>query len=817
MVLGSAQYKRQDDEIPGDELLVHDSMCDLSTPSGGVGGGGSSSGGGHVRFVDSTIRYHITGTSYWHGRSGLEKGLIILTLVLALFCTVMLVVVSSNVHDRQLHYLSHESRNNKLCLTPECVKVAANILSAADLKADPCVDFYQYACAGWEKITPIPDGRTSWSMFEKLWEGNQLIMKNALDEGIENGPAKAKSEAEVKVMDYYQSCIDVNGTIEKLGGKPLLDMIDSVKIGGWPIMDQDSQPSIKDKETFQTRLQYLQNDFQSSGFFSWSVGEDDKNSTIHVIQIDQGGLSLPTRDNYLDVNDTPIVEAFRELIVEVTKLLVIDKEKIGFVSREREDQIRRQAQGIVDFETKLANITIPSAKRRNEEDLYHNMTVGELEKTVTFLNWTNFLNNVFQKVGRKITPEEKIVVYAPEYLTNLTALIETYLNDTELQLDLENYMIMQLVKSYRPALAKRYRNSGKALEKALLGKESHPERWRVCVSDTDSVMGFALGAMFIRSSFNGNSKPEAQAMIDGIKTAFKKRMVGLEWMDEETRAAAVVKADAITDMIGFPDYILNKEDIDAKYADFRVNKSEYFENNIRFHRYLQMENLAKIDKPVNRTKWSMSPPTVNAYYTPTKNQIVFPAGLLQIPFFNLDYPRSLNYGAMGVVMGHELSHAFDDQGREYDEKGNMREWWLNSTLQEFNNRTACMEQQYSSYKSGETNVRGGKTLGENIADNGGMKAAFYAYQEWLKTNGIAEEQPLPGVNMTHNKLFFLSFSQVWCSKQTPQAKKLQVQDDPHAPARFRVIGVLSNSKEFAETFECPIDSPMNPAHKCEVW
>jgi endothelin-converting enzyme len=253
-------------------------------------------------------------------------------------------------------------------------------------------------------------------------------------------------------------------------------------------------------------------------------------------------------------------------------------------------------------------------------------------------------------------------------------------------------------------------------------------------------------------------------------------------MDETTRQAALVKAKAITDMIGFPDYILEAEALNKKYARLEVAENEYFENAVRFHNFSFVENLEKLDQVVNRSRWSMTPPTVNAYYTPTKNQIVFPAGLLQvseassagskfllplpsspsqIPFFSANFPNSLNFGAMGVVMGHELSHAFDDQGREYDADGNMRDWWNNRTLLEFKNRTACMEQQYSAYDvGGRENVSGAQTLGENIADNGGLTAAFYAYQDWLRKKGIEAEQPLPGVELTHNQLFFLSFSQV---------------------------------------------------------
>lgn len=350
-------------------------------------------------------------------------------------------------------------------------------------------------------------------------------------------------------------------------------------------------------------------------------------------------------------------------------------------------------------------------------------------------------------------------------------------------------------------------------------------------------------------------------MIQRVKHAFRRRLLHLKWMDEDTRKEAIKKADAITDMIGYPEYILRDPGrLNAKYARLEVTPTNYFGNVVRNRKFVLDEEMRKLSKPVNRTKWGMTPPAVNAYYTPTKNQIVFPAGILQSPFFNAEYPNSLNFGAMGVVMGHELSHAFDNSGREYDENGNLREWWNNATLSKFKNRTECFVDQYSKYeilKSGgwkeekkpntgkstdpevEAVVSGKQTLGENIADNGGLKAAYYAYLSWQheqhqksrhaqadaagriyfeEDKNYKPDLPLPGLQeLTHDQLFFISFSQVWCSKYTPQASKLQTLEDSHSPARFRVIGVLSNSIEFSKAFKCPSDSPMNPTKKCEVW
>ncbi|RWS12030.1 endothelin-converting enzyme 2-like protein [Dinothrombium tinctorium] len=351
--------------------------------------------------------------------------------------------------------------------------------------------------------------------------------------------------------------------------------------------------------------------------------------------------------------------------------------------------------------------------------------------------------------------------------------------------------------------------------KSIWGSEGSESPWRYCVSDTNNVMGFALGAMFVQNVFHGDSKPMAELMIAEIKSAFIENLPNLKWMDAETRKLAKEKADAITDMIGFPDFILNPEKLDEKYEGLNFAEDEYFENNVKFNMFSLKKNIKKIGKPANRSEWEMTPPTVNAYYTPTKNQIVFPAGILQAPFYDVNYPKSLNFGAMGVVMGHELTHAFDDQGREYDKSGNLHHWWKNSTIKNFEERIKCFIDQYNAYEVNGDHINGKQTLGENIADNGGLKAAFHAFEGWMKTHPV--ELPLPGLNLTNRQLFFIGFAQVWCSVTTPEALKLQILNDPHSPAQFRVIGTVSNSYEFAKEFNCKPGSPMNPVKKCEVW
>jgi len=776
-------------------LASSDHLCE---PPDDGGGGGA---GGRVRFVNSTVRYHMASgaaQTLWTGRTSLEKILMVLVTGLILTVSVLFIVIGKEEET----VTEIQKSDSKYCLSSECVKVAAAIISDLDDETDPCDDFYKHACGGWEKLNPIPDGHSSWSIFEKILEGNQLVMKNVLENATsikdDTKSEGVNTDAKRKAHNYYTSCMDPNGTIESLGGKPLLEML-RTHLVGWHLLqrlppptapagdptelsqqdqgheDQDEKDVVKN---FTAKVAMVHHDLHSEGFFTWLVGEDDHNSSLHVIQVDQGGLTLPNREHYLSTNDTKIVDALKAIMFRHIMLLIKDdtpeedaSADMPIIDAQWKQRIREEINLVVEFETRLANITIPADRKREDSGSSSRKNMGELGQDLTFLNWTAYFQNAFDRINHSISNETEVVVYGSRYLQGLSELIWEYQNTTQGRRTLDSYMKWHVIKFARSALSEPYRDAGKILEKALLGKEGHTERWRECVSDTDVALGYALGAMFVRHVFHRESKEEAQGMIDSIKMAFEHRLGTLKWMDDTTREAALVKAQAISDMIGYPSFIEDETALDAKYSDLKIDPNDYFGNGMASRNFGFLDNMRKLEKLVNRTKWSMTPPTVNAYYTPTKNQIVFPAGILQSPFFNVRYPKSINYGAMGVVMGHELSHAFDDQGREYDEIGNMRNWWNNATLVQFKFRTKCIEDQYSGYRVLAQNVSGSLTLGENIADNGGLQTAYYAYKAWLKKQDFDQEQPLPGLKHTHDQLFFLSFAQVWCSAATPQAKK----------------------------------------------
>ncbi|XP_048361929.1 endothelin-converting enzyme 2 isoform X2 [Sphaerodactylus townsendi] len=672
------------------------------------------------------------------------------------------------------------------CLTEACIIVASKILEALDRETNPCDDFYQYACGGWIKRNPLPDGRSKWSTFNSIWDQNQAIMKHLL----ENTSFNSTSEAERKTQRFYLSCLKEQ-KIEELGSQPLMDLIE--KIGGWNITGSWNQTNFMDI------LKLVSGTFRASPFFTVFMGADSKSSNSNIIQVDQSGLFLPSRDYYLNrTANEKVLAAYLEYMVELGTLL-------GGAKASTEEQMQQ----VLELEIQLANLTVPQDERRDDEKIYHKLTIAELQVLAPAIDWLDFMSYFLSPL--ELTDAEPVVVYGREYLQQVSQLI----NATNKSV-LNNYLIWNLVQKTASSLDQRFETAQEKLLETLYGtKKSCTPRWQTCISNTDDTLGFALGALFVKATFDRHSKEIAEDMIAEIRTAFEESLGLLDWMDAKTRQAAKEKADSIYDMIGFPEFILDDKELDDVYDGYEVSEDSFFQNMLNFYNFSGRFMADQLRKPPNRDQWSMTPQTVNAYYLPTKNGIVFPAGILQAPFYARDHPKALNFGGIGVVMGHELTHAFDDQGREYDKEGNLCPWWQNSSLEAFKNRMECMTEQYGRFLVNGEHVNGKQTLGENIADNGGLKTAYNAYKAWLKKNG--EEKRLPSVDLTSHQLFFLGFAQVWCSVRTPESSHEGLVTDPHSPDKFRVIGTLSNSRDFIEHFECPAGSFMNPGKPCEVW
>lgn len=719
---------------------------------------------------------HGRGPMCWADRTQRERRLLFLVCIVSVALFISL--ITTGVFYKQTH--------PGLCLSEPCITVASAVMEAVDRSVDPCNDFYNFACGGWMKNNPLPEGKSRWGPFSNLWEHNMLVMKHIL----ENTTVKGLSKAEEKAQRYYQACMN-EAKIEELGAKPLQELIS--QIGGWALTEP------WDKDNFQEVLRLVSANYRTSPFFTVFVSTDSKNSNSNIIQVDQSSLGLPSRDYYLNKTaNEKYLTAYLDFLVELGVLLGGSKETSQTLMEE-----------IVDFETTLANITIPQEERRDEELIYHKMEAKDLTTLAPAVDWMPYLTEVFAPVP--LNESEPVVVYAKEYLEKVSELI-TKTNKSLLN----NYMIMKVVRKMVSILDQRFQDAEQHFLEVMYGtKKSCTPRWKLCVSDTDSALGFALGAMFVKVTFTEDSKTIAENMVGEIKWAFEESLKYVNWMDAETKKAAKEKADAIYNMVGYPEFIMNATKLDKVFNDFEVVAEFYFQNVMQYYNFSGRVTADQLRKAPNRNQWSMTPPTVNAYYNPTKNEMVLPAGILQAPFYSRTWPKALNFGGIGVVMGHELTHAFDDQGREFDKDGNLRPWWKNSSVEAFKKQAQCMVEQYGNYSINNEPLNGRHTLGENIADNGGLKAAYKAYGKWIEKNG--EEPTLPALGMTNHQLFFVGFAQVWCSVRTPESSHEGVITDPHSPSRFRVIGTIANSPEFSKHFGCKADAPMNPKHKCELW
>ncbi|KAM3959234.1 LOW QUALITY PROTEIN: neprilysin-4-like [Aphomia sociella] len=610
-----------------------------------------------------------------------------------------------------------------------------------------------------------------------------------------NNNDPANRDAALKARFLFKSCMNYE-ILQKRGHKPLLDLLDL--LGGWPILNPDWNDTNFDWLELMAKLRLYNNDILIS---EW-VGPDIKNSDEFVIQFDQTSLGLPTRDYFLQEANKVYLEAYKTYLTKIALLLGGDHRHVML----NVDQL-------IQFEIKLAKITSAPEDRRNVSELYRRMPLHKLEGLVPEIKWRRYLCIV---MNRTVRPEETVVLFALNYVRHLVQLIKETEPST-----LSNYLMWRFVRHRVNNLDDRFQSAKQQFYFILFGREQSPPRWKNCISQVNSNMGMALGSMFVRKYFDETSKNDTLTMTREIQQSFRELLHMTDWIDDKTKTLAAHKVDAMMLRIGYPDFILNKNELDDRYKEVKVHPDKYFENILNILQHLTKMEQSRIGQPVNKTLWNTAPAVVNAYYSRNKNQIMFPAGILQPPFYHRHFPRSLNYGGIGVVIGkngHEITHGFDDKGRLFDCDGNLHRWWSDSAIESFHGRAQCLIDQYGQYVVPEVNMKldGVNTQGENIADNGGVKQAFRAYLHWLQKHDAADET-LPGLNHTHTQLFFLNFAQVWCGAMRPEAMRNKLKTAVHSPGRFRVIGTLSNSHDFAREFRCPPGSPMNPTDKCTVW
>ena len=644
--------------------------------------------------------------------------------------------------------------------------------TAIDKSINPCQDFYQYACGNWMKTNAVPADKSRWGRFDQLQEHNFYILRDIL----ESAQSKPNSPIEKKVGDFYASCMD-ESAIEKAGAAPLEPEMKRIA-------------AIKERQQLVEQVSSMHRDGLQALFAFYSQPDmHDANQTIAYI--DQGGITLPDRDYYLK-DDPRSVETREKYQQHVQKMFEL--------AGDSPDMAAKEAKTVLAVETGLAKASMDRTERRNPKNRDHLMTTAEASTLAPNFDLTQY----FAHSG---APKfAKLNVGNPQFFKDVNEQLGSQSVD-----DWKTYLRWRTIDSYAPSLSKAFVDEDFAFNgKYLSGQQENEPRWERCVRSTNGNLGMALGQLYVDRTFGPEGKARTLKMVEAIETAMHQDLQQLDWMSDTTKEQAYKKLSTIVNNIGYPDKWRDYSSVPVKRGDYagNVKRASTFET----HRRLQ-----KIDKPTDRKDWSMTPPTVNAYYRPPMNDINFPAGILQPPFYSKDMDDAVNYGGIGVVIGHELTHGFDDQGRKYDAEGNFRDWWTPQDAEAFEKRADCVADEYSSFVSvkddqGEVKLNGRLTLGENTADNGGLKLAYMALSDIIGNTPVKEID-----GYTPQQRFFLAFGQIWCQNVTDQEARKRALTDPHSPGRWRVNGAVQNSAAFEKAFDCKAGQPMVRENACRVW
>ena len=646
-------------------------------------------------------------------------------------------------------------------------------LASLDTSTAACTDFYQYANGGWLKANPIPAAYSSWGVANILNEKNRDVLHEILEAAAKNTNAP-KGSSEQKVGDYYASCMD-EAKVEADGVKPLAPEFERIA-------------KIKD----QASLQEVISHFHSMGLhvlFNSDSTQDFKNSAEVTFEVYQGGLGLPDRDYYTKTDDKSkaIRDEYVKHVAKMFELLGDDAAKATAA-----------AQTVLAIETKLAESSLTRVEMRDPERLYHRMKSSEVISTYPNFNWNAYMKTL------GVNPAGDINVATPEFFKT----VNTQLTSVPLA-DWQTYLRWHLINNTAAALSSPFVNEDFNFKgKVLQGSQENLPRWKRCVAGTDRVLGEALGEVYVKKAFPPSAKARALEMVKNLELALKDDINQLSWMSEATRKQAITKLGAFLNKIGYPDKWRD-------YSSLEINRDAYVLNRARAGAFDKRRDLNKIGKPVDKTEWLMSPPTVNAYYNPQINEIVFPAGILQPPFFDAEADDAYNYGGMGSVIGHEMTHGFDDQGSQFDATGNLFNWWTESDLKNFKERAECVVNQFSGFEVEKgLNMNGKLVVGESIADLGGLVIAYAAYQK------SQEGKPRKTIDgFTPEQRFFLGYARGWATNMRPEVMRLITNTDPHPLPKFRVNGPLSNMPQFAAAFSCKVGDAMVRPEKdrCQIW
>ncbi|MCB2377682.1 M13 family metallopeptidase [Hymenobacter sp. BT635] len=641
-----------------------------------------------------------------------------------------------------------------------------------DQTVAPCDNFFQYASGNWLKNNPIPASEVSWGSFNELFDKNSAVQRQILEEAAANTSAAKGTNAQ-KVGDFYAAAMD-SMAIEKAGITPLKPELDRIA-------------AIKDLKGLQASLGRQQL-IGTGSVFNMGVGQDEKNSTQYAVLLYQGGLRMPDRDYYLkdDARSKAIRNAYVTYITNTFKLM-----------GETPAVAAKNAATVMRLETRMAKASKSRVDLRDPYANYNKMTVAELQKQYPNVGFPTLL------AQQNLSSAKSVIVGQPAFVKEANAMLKA-----EPLSDWKTYLRWHLVSSVAAALPQAYVDESFKYTQTLTGAKKMQPRWKRTLRATDLALGEAFGQVYVDKAFTPEAKQKAMEMVNNIKASMAEHIQQVDWMSAATKAEALKKLNAFTVKIGYPDKWKD-------YSALNISRDSYVQNVLASRMFAANFDNSKLGKPIDRNEWGMTPPTVNAYYNPPMNEIVFPAGILQPPFYDPKADDAVNYGGIGAVIGHEITHGFDDQGRQYDSQGNLRDWWTKEDAEKFDQRAAIVGTQFDAFTPLDSvHVNGKLTMGENLADLGGLNIAYTALQKAMagkpktKIDGFTPEQR-----------FFLAYAQIWRTNQRPEAIRQQVLTDPHSPAQYRTNGPLQNMPQFFEAFGCKDDAKMVRAanQRAKIW
>jgi len=643
-------------------------------------------------------------------------------------------------------------------------------VTSLDRSVDPCVDFYKFSCGGWQKNNPIPADQSAWSVYAKLGDENTQFLWGILKE---DAAMKHRTPVQQKIGDYFSACMDT-AAIDKLGGAPIA-----------PAMARLA--ALPDRAAVFAALARLQHLTSGSYFFRAGPEQDPDDSSRILVSVNAAGLGLPDRDYYLKT-DPKSVETRAKYVEYIARLMVL--------SGETPEQAAADSAAVLKIETALAKASLSRVDRRDPYKVFHKMTVAQLSALAPVVPWESF----FAQQG--VPGLTAVNVAQPEFQKAVDAELTTEPLDA-----LKAYLRFHLVSSAAPVLSSAFSTADFDFYRGYLrGAKEQPPRWKQCVRAVDRQLGEALGQEFVARTFSADTKAKTVLMTRQIEDEMQVEIEHLDWMSDDTKKEALRKLHAVRNKVGYPDQWRD-------YSSLTIRPDDYFGDAERAAQFERARQWAKVGKPVDRNEWGMTPPTVNAYFNPQMNDINFPAGVLQPPLYDPKMDDAPNYGNTGATIGHELTHGFDDEGRKFDDQGNLKDWWTKEDAAHFEDRINCVREEYAGFVVvDDIHINSKLTSGEDVADLGGT---LLAYMAWKKAT--AGETLKPADGFTPDQRFFVGMAQWACENTRPENLRLQALTDPHSPGVARINGVVSNMPEFAKAFSCKSGQPMVRAKACKVW